>query len=118
MPFNVLNWGVTTTLLSRDDFPRLNRNERNRYAVVAGLLPGTAGLLVPFVAARAHRNDRLSQRAGALEEGMGFASQWEEMRPEPAEAGQEDLWGRSIRPRAAQSNEDVPQEAEEIPRAG
>jgi hypothetical protein len=48
MAISVMNWVIAKTILERDR-PDADPDDINRLSVVAALVPGVAGLLVPFV---------------------------------------------------------------------
>jgi outer membrane murein-binding lipoprotein Lpp len=48
MPFSVLNWAVAKTVLERDR-PDADPADIARFSVLAALVPGVAGLVVPFI---------------------------------------------------------------------
>jgi hypothetical protein len=48
MAISVINWAIAKTILERDR-PNADPDDINRLSVVAALVPGVAGLLVPFV---------------------------------------------------------------------
>lgn len=49
MAISVLNWAIAKTILERDR-PHADPDEINRFSVLAALIPGTAGLILPFIA--------------------------------------------------------------------
>lgn len=48
MPLSIVNWAVAQTVLGRDR-PDADPADVARYSVLAALLPGAAGLILPFV---------------------------------------------------------------------
>ena len=49
MAISVLNWAIAKTILERDR-PHADPDEINRFSVLAALMPGTVGLILPFIA--------------------------------------------------------------------
>jgi hypothetical protein len=48
MTISVLNWAFARSVLQRD-LPDIDQAELDRAAVLAAFVPGTAGLIVPFI---------------------------------------------------------------------
>lgn len=48
MSISILNWAIAKTILERDR-PDADPTDINRFSVMAALIPGVAGLIVPFV---------------------------------------------------------------------
>jgi len=48
MSISMLNWAIAKTILERDR-PDADPDDINRFSVMAALVPGVAGLMVPFL---------------------------------------------------------------------
>ena len=49
MAISVLNWAIAKTILERDR-PHADPDEISRFSVLAALMPGTVGLILPLIA--------------------------------------------------------------------
>jgi hypothetical protein len=48
MAISILNWAIAKTILERDR-PDADPDDINRFSVMAALVPGVGGLIVPFL---------------------------------------------------------------------